>query len=437
MCLCSCEVNQKLFSTQIGVKKISKSFNCLFFFHLHILEYIIMPPKKKGVQEKPILLGRPGNNLKCGIVGLANVGKSTFFQAITKSPLGNPANYPFATIEPEEARVVVPSERFDKLCEMYKPKSEVPAFLTVYDIHGLTKGAASGEGLGNNFLSNIRAVDAIFQMTRAFDDADIIHINDEVNPVADLDIVKDELRLKDIEFATKYLEGIEKITKRGGQSLEVKQKKEEAELVKRIIKLLEDGQRVYNQTWTAKEVDSINQMLLLTAKPVIYLINLSEKDYIRKKNKHLLKIKEWVDKNSPGDLIVPVSVSLEEKLAGMGSDEEREAYCKEIGAQSALPKIIVAMRQKLDLISFFTGGPDEVREWTIRKWYTAPQAAGTIHTDLERTFILAQVIKYNDLIEYGDEASVKAAGKLLQKGKDYFVEDGDIIYVKAAEGKAR
>ncbi|KAI5953096.1 OLA1 [Candida margitis] len=396
-----------------------------------------MPPKKKGVQEKPVLLGRPGNNLKSGIVGLANVGKSTFFQAITKCPLGNPANYPFATIEPEEARVIVPSERFDKLCELYKPKSEVPAFLTVYDIAGLTKGAAAGEGLGNNFLSNIRAVDAIFQMTRAFDDADIIHINDEVNPVADLDIVKDELRLKDIEFATKYLEGIEKITKRGGQSLEVKQKKEEAELVKRIIQLLEDGQRVYNQTWTAKEVDSINQMLLLTAKPVIYLINLSEKDYIRKKNKHLLKIKEWVDKNSPGDLIVPVSVSLEEKLAGMGSDEEREAYCKEIGAQSALPKIIVAMRQKLDLISFFTGGPDEVREWTIRKWYTAPQAAGTIHTDLERTFILAQVIKYNDMIEYGDEASVKAAGKLLQKGKDYFVEDGDIIYVKAAEGKAR
>lgn len=396
-----------------------------------------MPPKKKGAQEKPVLLGRPGNNLKSGIVGLANVGKSTFFQAITKCPLGNPANYPFATIEPEEARVIVPSERFDKLCELYKPKSEVPAFLTVYDIAGLTKGAAAGEGLGNNFLSNIRAVDAIFQMTRAFDDADIIHINDEVNPVADLEIVKDELRLKDIEFATKYLEGIEKITKRGGQSLEVKQKKEEAELVKRIIKLLEDGQRVYNQTWTAKEVDSINQMLLLTAKPVIYLINLSEKDYIRKKNKHLLKIKEWVDKNSPGDLIVPVSVSLEEKLAGMASDEEREAYCKEIGAQSALPKIIIAMRQKLDLISFFTGGPDEVREWTIRKWYTAPQAAGTIHTDLERTFILAQVIKYNDLIEYGDEASVKAAGKLLQKGKDYFVEDGDIIYVKAAEGKAR
>lgn len=396
-----------------------------------------MPPKKKNVQEKPILLGRPGNNLKSGIVGLANVGKSTFFQAITRCPLGNPANYPFATIEPEEARVIVPSPRFDKLCEMYKPKSEVPAFMTVYDIAGLTKGAHAGEGLGNNFLANIRAVDAIFQMVRCFDDADIIHINDEVNPVADLTIVKDELRLKDIEFANKYLEGIEKITKRGGQSLEVKQKKDEAELVKRIIAMLEEGKRIANQTWTAKEVEIINQMLLLTAKPCIYLVNLSERDYVRKKNKHLLKIKEWVDENSPGDLIVPLSVSLEEKLAGMESDEEREAYCKEIGAQSALPKIIVAMRQKLDLISFFTGGPDEVREWTIRRWYTAPQAAGTIHTDLERTFILAQVIKYDDLVEYGDEKAVQAAGKLLQKGRDYFVEDGVIIYVKAAEGKAR
>ncbi|KAK6463286.1 P-loop containing nucleoside triphosphate hydrolase protein [Scheffersomyces coipomensis] len=396
-----------------------------------------MPPKKKGAQEKPILLGRPGNNLKSGIVGLANVGKSTFFQAITRCPLGNPANYPFATIDPEEARVIVPSPRFDKLCELYKPKSEVPAYMTIYDIAGLTKGAHKGEGLGNNFLANIRAVDAIFQVVRAFDDADIIHINDEVNPTADLEIVSEELRLKDIEFAEKYLEGIDKITKRGGQSLEVKQKKEEAELVKRIIQLLKDGKRVANQVWTMKEVETINQMLLLTAKPCIYLVNLSERDYVRKKNKHLLKIKEWVDEFSSGDLIVPISVSLEEKLAGMESDEERDAYCKELGAQSALPKIIVAMRQKLDLISFFTGGPDEVREWTIRRWFTAPQAAGTIHTDLERTFILAQVIKYEDLIEYRDEVSVKAAGKLLQKGKDYFVEDGDVIYVKAGEGKAR
>lgn len=396
-----------------------------------------MAPKKKVVQEKPILLGRPGNNLKSGIVGLANVGKSTFFQAITKSPLGNPANYPFATIEPEEARVIVPSERFDKLCQLYKPKSEVPAFMTVYDIAGLTKGAHAGEGLGNNFLANIRAVDAIFQVVRCFEDSDIIHINEEVNPYNDLEIIFDELRLKDIEFAKKHLEGLDKITRRGGQSLEVKQKKEEAEFVKKLIEMLEEGKRVANQTWTAKEVEIINSLFLLTAKPCIYLINLSEKDYIRKKNKHLLKIKEWIDKYSPGDLVIPVSVSLEEKLVQMGSDEEREAYLKEIGTTSALPKVITSMRQKLDLISFFTTGPDEVREWTIRRFYTAPQAAGVIHTDLERTFILAQIMKYKDLIELGDENSVKSNGKLMQKGKDYLVEDGDIIYVKAGDGKAR
>lgn len=396
-----------------------------------------MAPKKKGVVEKPVLLGRPGNNLKSGIVGLANVGKSTFFQAITRCPLGNPANYPFATIEPEEARVIVPSPRFDKLCEMYKPKSEVPAFMTIYDIAGLTKGAHAGEGLGNNFLANIRAVDSIFQVVRCFEDSDIIHINDEVNPVADLDVIKDELRLKDIEFAQKHLEGIDKITKRGGQSLEVKQKKEEAELVKRIIELLENGGRVANQKWTQKEVEVINSMFLLTAKPCIYLVNVSERDYVRKKNKHLLKIKEWVDANSPNDVIIPISVSLESKLSVMESDEERDAYCKEIGATSVLPKVITTMRQKLDLISFFTGGPDEVREWTIRRFYTAPQAAGTIHTDLEKTFILAQVMKYDDFVELGDENAVKSAGKLMMKGKDYFVEDGDILYVKAADGKAR
>ena len=395
-----------------------------------------MPPKKKNVEEKPILLGRPGNNLKSGIVGLANVGKSTFFQAITKCPLGNPANYPFATIEPEEARVIVPSPRFDKLVEMYKPKSEVPAYMTIYDIAGLTTGAHAGEGLGNNFLANIRAVDAIFQMVRAFDDADVIHVMSEVNPFQDLEIIHDELRLKDIEFAKKHLEGVEKITKRGGQSLEVKQKKEEAILVQRIIDLLEDGKRVYNQKWTSKEVEIINTMFLLTAKPTIYLINLSEKDYIRKKNKHLLKIKEWIDVHSPGDLIVPISVALEERLSQM-TTEEADAECERIGCTSALPKIITAMRTKLDLISFFTSGADEVREWTIRRWYTAPQAAGTIHGDLQRTFVTAQVYKYDDLIEYGDEGAVKAAGKLMMKGKDYYVEDGDILFIKAGEGKAR
>lgn len=393
-----------------------------------------MPPKKQ-VQETKIPLGRPGNNLKSGIVGLANVGKSTFFQAITRCPLGNPANYPFATIDPEEARVIVPSPRFDKLCEMYKPASEVPAFLTIYDIAGLTRGAHAGEGLGNAFLSNIRAVDAIYQVVRCFDDAEIIHIEGDVNPVRDLQIINDELRLKDIEFSKKYRENVEKTAKRGGQSMEVKKAKDELDMIDKIIEHLESGKRVHNGVWSPKEVELINSMLLLTAKPSIYLVNLSERDYIRKRNKHLLGIKQWVDENSPGDLIIPISVSLEERLSHMETDEERAAELEKLGTQSALNKIIITMRQALGLISFFTSGPDEVREWTIREGTKAPAAAGVIHGDLQKTFILAQVQRYEDLVECGDEAAVKAAGKLMQKGKEYVVEDGDVIYFRAAAGK--
>ncbi|CDR37625.1 CYFA0S01e13586g1_1 [Cyberlindnera fabianii] len=395
-----------------------------------------MPPKK-AVEEKKILLGRPGNNLKSGIVGLANVGKSTFFQAITRCPLGNPANYPFATIDPEEARVIVPDPKLDKLAEIYKPKTGiVPAHLTIYDIAGLTKGASAGEGLGNAFLSHIRAVDAIYQVVRCFDDAEIIHIEGDVNPVRDLDIISNELRLKDIEFAEKHLESVLKITKKGGQSLEVKAKKEEAALVERIIQLLKDGQRVANQSWAPKEVEVINDMQLLTAKPVIYLINLSERDYVRKKNKYLAKIKEWVDTYSPGDVIIPFSVCLEEKLSHLETDEEREEMEKEVGAKSALTKIIWIMREKLGLTNYYTAGEQEVRAWTIRKGIKAPQAAGVIHTDFEKSFIQAQVIKYDDIVELKDEAAVKAAGKLQIKGKDWVVEDDSIINFRSGLGKS-
>jgi obg-like ATPase 1 len=394
-----------------------------------------MPPKKQA-EEKKILLGRPGNNLKSGIVGLANVGKSTFFQAITRCPLGNPANYPFATIDPEEARVVVPSPKMDKLAEIYKPKATLPAHLTIYDIAGLTKGASAGEGLGNAFLSHIRAVDAIYQVVRCFDDAEIIHIEGDVNPVRDLEIIHNELRLKDIEFAEKHLESVLKVTRKGGQSLEVKQKKEEAALVEKIIEMLKDGQRIANQNWTPKEVEVINSMMLLTAKPVIYLINLSERDYVRKKNKYLLAIKEWVDKYSPGDVIIPFSVSLEEKLSHMETDEERAEEEERVGAKSALTKIIWTMREKLDLINYFTCGEQEVRAWTIRRGTKAPQAAGVIHTDFEKSFILAQVIKYEDIVELKDEAAVKAAGKMMTKGKDWVVEEDSIINFRAALAKS-
>ncbi|KAI9050804.1 hypothetical protein LZ554_004923 [Drepanopeziza brunnea f. sp. 'monogermtubi'] len=396
-----------------------------------------MPPKK-AVKEEKLLLGRPGNNLKSGIVGLANVGKSTLFQAITKCHLGNPANFPFATIEPEESRVIVPDERYDWLCEKYNPKSRVPAHLTIYDIAGLTRGASKGEGLGNAFLSHIRAVDAIFQVVRCFDDAEIIHIEGDVDPVRDLTIISDELRIKDIEFTEKALEAQKKLTRRGGQSLEMKKLKEEEACIEKVLALLQAGGDVRKGDWSVKEIEYINPLFLLTAKPVVYLINLSEKDYIRKKNKHLAKVMEWIKEHAAGDPILPISICLEERLSQFegGSDSpEALAELKTLGVESALPKLITTMRKVLNLGSFFTTGTDEVRQWTIRNGTKAPQAAGVIHGDFEKTFIQAIIYNFTALKEYGDEAEIKAKGKILTKGKDYVMEDGDIALFKCGAAK--
>ncbi|KAF1814318.1 hypothetical protein P152DRAFT_456556 [Eremomyces bilateralis CBS 781.70] len=393
-----------------------------------------MPPKKEVKQEK-ILLGRPGNSLKSGIVGLANVGKSTLFQAITKCKLGNPANFPYATIDPEEARVIVPDERFDWLCEHYKPKSRVPANLTVYDIAGLTRGASTGAGLGNAFLSHIRAVDAIFQVVRCFDDAEIIHVEGDVDPVRDLEIVSEELRIKDIEFVEKAHENLVKQTRRGGQSLEMRKLKEEQATVEKVLEMLKAGKNVRHGDWAPKEVETINPLFLLTAKPVVYLVNLSEKDYLRQKNKHLPKIAQWVKEHAEGDPIIPISVCFEDRLTTI-SDEEAAEECKKLNVKSALPKVIITMRKALNLGSFFTTGTDEVRQWTIRNGTKAPQAAGVIHGDFEKTFIQAIAYNYDALREEGDEATVRAKGKIMTKGKDYVVQDGDILLIKAGAAKA-
>jgi len=394
-----------------------------------------MPPKK-AVKEEKILLGRPGNSLKSGIVGLANVGKSTFFQALTKCSLGNPANFPYATIDPEEARVIVPDERFDDLVQRYKPKSQVPANLTVYDIAGLTRGASTGAGLGNAFLSHIRAVDAIFMVVRCFDDAEIIHVEGDVDPIRDLDIISEELRIKDIEFVEKAHENLVKQTRRGGQSLEMKKLKEEQATVEKILEMLKEGKDVRKGNWAPKEVEVINPLFLLSAKPVVFLINLSEKDYIRQKNKYLPKIAEWVKEHATGDPIIPISVSFEERLTRFETEAEADEECKKIGTKSALPKIVITMRKALNLGSFFTTGTDEVRQWTLRNGTKAPQAAGVIHGDFEKTFIQIIVYNYNVLKEEGDEAAVKAKGKVMTKGKEYIVEDGDIVLIKAGVAKA-
>ncbi|GAA5837265.1 hypothetical protein JCM3766R1_002179 [Sporobolomyces carnicolor] len=393
-----------------------------------------MPPKKAAAPEKKALLGRPSNNLYVGIVGMPNVGKSSLFNTLTRCDLGKVANFPYATIEPEETRVPVPDSRFDWLCDLYKPASKVPAVLTCVDIAGLTKGASTGAGLGNNFLANVRAVDGIFQVVRAFDDADVIHVEGDVDPIRDMEIIRDELRLKDIEWVSKKHDAVKKSLRgaTGTANLADKAKKEELDCLAKVLDHLENGGKdVRKGEWSTKEIGFINDLMLLTAKPVIYLANLSERDYVRKKNKWLPKIKQWIDENNPGDLLIPFSVALEERmLQEFEDDNVRVEEFTKLNTQGQLGKIMVAGYQALNLIRYFTCGPQEVRAWTIREGTKAPQAAGVIHTDFEKHFICGDIMNFDDLKEYGSETAVKAAGKLQQKGKPYEMVDGDIAHWK-------
>lgn len=388
-----------------------------------------MAPKKVEAPEKKPLIGRVGTNLKVGIVGIPNVGKSTFFNVLTKSQAAA-ENFPFCTIDPNESRVPVPDERFEYLCNYFKPVSKVPAFLNVVDIAGLVKGASEGQGLGNAFLSHIKACDALFHLCRSFEDENVTHVEGEVNPVRDLEIISEELRLKDEEYLMINLDKLERTVQRGGD----KKLKPEYDILCKVKTLLVDEkQHIRFGDWNANDIEVLNKHLFITSKPVIYLVNLAEKDYIKKKNKWLVKIKEWVDKNDPGAVIIPFSGMFENKLADM-EEEERKVYMEEVKATSALDKIIVQGYKALQLQYFFTSGPDEVKAWTIQKGTKAPQAAGKIHTDFEKGFIMAEVMKYEDFKDEGSESAVKAAGKYRQQGRNYVVEDGDIIFFKFNAG---
>lgn len=387
------------------------------------------------------MFSRSKTSLSGGVVGLANVGKSTFFQAITRSTLGNPANFPFATIEPEEAKVVVPSPRLAQLAEIFNPESIVPTSFNVVDIAGLVRGAAKGNGLGNAFLANIRAVDGIFQIVRAFDDENVIHVENGVDPVRDAQIIHDEFVLKDMEFVMKAMEVTErKLKSINSQSLIGIECREMLNTCQKIMAALDAGKRVDTISLLDSEasINCIRQLNLLTAKPTVFVANISEEDWCfgdpQENVKDLIK---WAKEFQPQSVVIPLSVNFESRLSKLDKIEA-DVELSELGhhVSSNLPAVIIALRQILGLQSFFTVGADEVREWTIKTGTTATQAASQIHEDLARTFVNAHITKFKDCIALGgDEASLKRSGKISIKGKNYILEDGDIVQINAAGAK--
>jgi GTP-binding protein YchF len=389
--------------------------------------------KKAEVEKPPLLLGRASNNVSIGIVGMPNVGKSTLFNALSK--LNVPAeNYPFCTIDPSTAKVPVPDDRFDHLVATYKPKSIVPAVLTITDIAGLVKGAHEGKGLGNAFLSNIGACDAIYHVCRGFKDSEIEHVEGSVDPVRDLDIITNELIQKDLEKVNNRLEHVKKLFERGMD----KSKKQDVLTLTAAKELLDAGKDVRFGQWKNDDIDILNEQQFLSAKPVIYLVNIGNDEYALQKNKYLAKINEWVKNRDPYGKIIPFSAQFEAQVCGFGDDEAaRKAFLVEKKVKSMMPKIITTGYHALDLIHFFTCGPQEVRAWTVKKGTQAPRAAGVIHSDFEKFFICAETMTYEDFVACGSsESQVKAGGKYKTQGKAYVVQDGDIFLFKHNAGGA-
>lgn len=395
--------------------------------------YYAMPPKKKDEPEEAVgaaRFGRVRNNLKMGVVGLPNVGKSSLFNLLTDQSIAA-ENFPFCTIEPNEARCAVPDERYDFLCNMWKPPSEYPAYLHVTDIAGLVRGAAEGAGLGNDFLSHISAVDGIFHVVRAFDSEEVIHVDDSVDPVRDLETIQAELCAKDMQYLKKAVEQ-EKLDVKKNPTMKLSALF--ISTMDKVEEMLTNNLPIRNGEWTTPEVLMIKEKLgrLITTKPIVYLVNLSKKDFIRKKNKWLVKIHTWI-KEHGGGVMIPFSVEFEQELWDVRKDvDATKAFLDSVeGAKSALPKMVVQGYKELNLIYYFTAGEKEVRCWTLYEGSLAPQAAGVIHSDFERGFIKAEVVAFDDfkaLAKGKGMAEVKAAGKYRQEGKTYVVKDGDIIH---------
>lgn len=358
--------------------------------------------------------------MKIGVVGLPNVGKSTLFNAITNAGAES-ANYPFCTIEPNVGIVDVPDARLDTLGRLYNTQKITPASIEFVDIAGLVAGASKGEGLGNKFLSHIREVDAIVHVVRCFQNEKIIHVNGSVDPIRDIEIINLELALADLEQVSKIYEKNAKLVKTGDKSLI-----QSVNLTEKIKNALENNLPARSVAIDGEEeVKIMKNLQLLTAKPVIYVANISEDDIGSEDNEMVKKVKDYAQKE--GAKAIVLSAKIEEELAGLDK-EEREAFKEELGIkESGLEKLISASYDLLGLMSFLTAGEKEVRAWTIKKGTKAPQAAGKIHTDFEKGFIKAEVVSYNDLIEAGSFLKAKEKGKVRIEGKDYVVQDGDVM----------
>jgi GTP-binding protein YchF len=361
-------------------------------------------------------------SLKAGIVGLPNVGKSTLFNAITKQNI-LAANYPFATIEPNVGVVIVPDKRLDRLTEIYKPAKTTPTAYEFTDIAGLVKGASTGEGLGNKFLSHIRETDAIVEVVRCFDDNNIIHVDSTINPVNDIEVINLELSLSDLEIINSRIDKI----KKKAETNRDKEALAEYDILKKAKQALEAGTALRRVEFTKDEKIYLKNFSLLTMKPIIYLANVKE-DELLEDNKYVEAVRKYAkDEESK---VVKACAKMEADLSDL-SDEEKKEMLESVGIEeSGLDQLIKATYDLLGLATYFTGGKDEVRAWTFKKGMNAKECAGIIHTDFEKGFIKAEIMSYEDLDKYGSELKVKEAGKTRLEGKDYLMQDGDVCYFR-------